>query len=536
MLTDGLGVGRRAVHRHHHGGDALAPLLVGQAHHGALGHVGVRQERLLHLGGRHVLAASDDGVVAAPLDEEVVLVIDPAAVTGGEPALVVERVLPAGVLAGHLLAPHPDLAHLAGAEHLTLGAPHLHLDRRQHLPHRREPADRHRVAVAGGAVVIGAEHGDGRAGLGEAVGVDQVHVGQDRHHPLEHGGRGAGAAVAQRAQGGQALAVGLHDVADARQHRGDDHGVGDLLATHGVDPAPGVELGQVDDAPAGVEVREQVGDAGDVVGRHAHEDGLVLAGAAELDGADDVRGEVAVAQHRGLGRRGRAARVEQDRGGLGVEGQVAEVGAGAGGGHEVLGGDDPVTAGGEVFTHLALGDHQHLAEGDEELVELLVGESVVQGDEGHLGGRRREQPEREGQAIGAHVGEHVGAVDQCGARPGAGQQLGRGQRLAAGLHRDLVGATGRGHVGKQEEVHRRRSGSVRGSGGGARRHADRSTADGQATGAGGRRHEVGSAPARGQSDEGRGLAPFSASTAPSAVSAPAPARVHSSSSPSSSSA
>lgn len=121
--------------------------------------------------------------------------------------------------------------------------------------------------------------------------------------------------------------------------------------------------------------------------------------------------------------------------------------------------------GGEVVADLALGDDEGPAEGLEQLVQLLVGEPVVQGDEGHLGGGGRKEREGEGQAVGAHEGEHVGAVDQGRARPGAGQQLGRGQRVVPGLERDLVGTPGRRHVREQEEVHvrwpvsRRRAGA-----------------------------------------------------------------------------
>ena len=252
----------------------------------------------------------------------------PRSRVGNQP-VVVERRLPAGVLAGHLLAPHPDLAGLAGRERFAEPAADLDLDRGQHPPRRGQAGRGRGVAVAGGPVVVGAEHGDRRAGLGEPVGVGEVDVGQQRHHPLQHGGRRARPAVRQGPQAGEAGSVGVEHVADARQHRRDDHGVGDALAAHGRDPARGVELGEVDDAAPEVQVAEQVGEAGHVVRRHAHEHGVVGPGPGELDGADHVRREVAVPQHRRLGRRRRAAGVEQHRRRLAVGGHVAHLAAGS---------------------------------------------------------------------------------------------------------------------------------------------------------------------------------------------------------------
>src|SRR5262245_11198255 len=106
---DAGGVEGRARAEDHDGGDALAPLVVGDADHRTLGDVGVAEQHLLDLRGGDVLAAPDDRVVAAALDEQVALVVERAPVPGREPALCVERVLPAGVLARDLLAPDPDL-------------------------------------------------------------------------------------------------------------------------------------------------------------------------------------------------------------------------------------------------------------------------------------------------------------------------------------------------------------------------------------------------------------------------------------------
>ena len=54
-------------------------------------------------------------------------------------------------------------------------------------------------------------------------------------------------------------------------------------------------------------------------GGHADQLGLVLVGAEELDGGEDVGGQVPVAQHRGLRLAGGAAREQQDGDVLGVD-------------------------------------------------------------------------------------------------------------------------------------------------------------------------------------------------------------------------
>ena len=107
----------------------------------------------------------------------------------------------------------------------------------------------------------------------------------------------------------------------------------------------------------------------------------------------------------------------------------------------------------ERRTDLALGDHEGVAERGEQVVQLLVAEAVVERDERHAGGGGREQPDREGEAVGADVGQRGGAPRGVGARPGGGQQLGGGEPVVAGLHDDLVAAAGRDHVEEEEQVH-----------------------------------------------------------------------------------
>jgi hypothetical protein len=318
-------------------------------------------------------------------------------------------------------------------------------------------------------VVVGPQHGDGGAGLGEPVGVGELDVGQQVHHPLQHGGRRARPAIGQGPQAGQpataatSAAGALEHVGDARQHRGHDHGVGDAVPAHGPHPAGGVELAQVDEPAPQVEVAQEVGQPGHVVGRHAHEDGLVVARRPVLHGADHVRRQVPVAQHRGLGRGGGAAGVEQDRRVVGLGRDLTGGGAGGagpGGSHERLGLQHPVPPDGQGARRVALGDHHDVAERDQQVVELVVAEPVVERHERHAGRGRREQPEREGQAVGAHVGQGRCPGGVLGAGPGAGQQLAGGEAVGAGLHHHLVTPPGGGHVEQQEQVHRRDPPSV----------------------------------------------------------------------------
>ena len=170
------------------------------------------------------------------------------------------------------------------------------------------------VGADRGAVVVGAEHGDRRRRLGEAVGVDEAGVGEQAQRVEQHPLGDLGAAVA-RASAASARRPARRASASTMR----DSIVGTTIAL--VMPSlrtvsihtRRVERTQVHEAAAGERVRQHVGHAGDVVRRHRHQHRLVLAGAAELDRAEQVGHQVAVAQQRRL-RLGRgAAGVEHDR-------------------------------------------------------------------------------------------------------------------------------------------------------------------------------------------------------------------------------
>ena len=90
-VRDQLRLGDRGPVAHDHQRlDRLAPLLVGHADHGHLGHRLVLVEAVLDLDGRHVLAARDDHVLLAVRDHDVGPV-EMAAVARVEPTAVQRR-------------------------------------------------------------------------------------------------------------------------------------------------------------------------------------------------------------------------------------------------------------------------------------------------------------------------------------------------------------------------------------------------------------------------------------------------------------
>ncbi len=63
----------------------------------------------------------------------------------------------------------------------------------------------------------------------------------------------------------------------------------------------GSKAGRSKNPPHGVDGAQQGRDSGNVVGRHAHQRGLLLAGGSELDGAENVREQVGMPQDRRFG-------------------------------------------------------------------------------------------------------------------------------------------------------------------------------------------------------------------------------------------
>ena len=130
---------------HDGGDDLLAPLGVGHADDAGVGDGGMPRQHVLDLTGRHVLGAAHDHVVEPALEVEVPVVVERPGVLRREPA-VDHHVGAPEVLAGDLLAAHPDLAGLAGTDGLAVDVADLDLERRQ------RPADRAEAAAHGGVV------------------------------------------------------------------------------------------------------------------------------------------------------------------------------------------------------------------------------------------------------------------------------------------------------------------------------------------------------------------------------------------------
>ena len=202
-----------------------------------------------------------------------------------------------------------------------------------------------------------------------------------------------------------------------------------------LEPGLGAEARQLHDAPPRVDRARDRRHAGDVVRRHADERGVLLGGRAELDGAEDVRDEVPVAQHRGLRRAGGAAGEEQDRDVVAVH---RPLGA-ARGRRRARAREAPRArrsrrprAPPSARARAASVTRCAGAICASRRVELGVGEPVVERHEGHARPGRAEERDRQGEA--AHV-EQRGVLRAAtraiasAAAPAAREQLRVGEAL-----------------------------------------------------------------------------------------------------------
>jgi hypothetical protein len=107
------------------GDDVLAKNRVGHAEHRHLVHGGVERNRVLDVGGVHVVAAPYDHVLAPAHDVQVTVLVDPAKVPGHESPVdpgAGRRLGVFVVLAGSARDPHADLADLAGRDGPAVGS------------------------------------------------------------------------------------------------------------------------------------------------------------------------------------------------------------------------------------------------------------------------------------------------------------------------------------------------------------------------------------------------------------------------------
>ena len=161
-------------------------------------------------------------------------------------------------------------------------------------------------------MVLRGQHRDRRAGLGQAVRVDEARRGKQPQRSFQHRRRHPRPAVGDRAQRGDLRRRLPQLVDDAGQHRRHHHRAGDPLARDDVQPRGGVEIRQVHHPAARVQVRQRAADRGDMVGRHAGENTVVRSGATELDSAQNVATKVLVAEEHALGLRGSTAGKKYD--------------------------------------------------------------------------------------------------------------------------------------------------------------------------------------------------------------------------------
>jgi len=144
------------------------------------------------------LRAPDDRVVHPALDEEETLLVQPAVVPGEEEPPSIHHRAPARVLAGHLVTADPDLAAAPRREHRPGAVPDLQLDAGNRQTRGGQPGAAGPVPRGQrGAVLVGPQHGDGRAGLGQAVGVDEIDLGPHPQGALDDRQRHLGAAIGQ---------------------------------------------------------------------------------------------------------------------------------------------------------------------------------------------------------------------------------------------------------------------------------------------------------------------------------------------------
>ena len=275
-------------------------------------------------------------------------------------------------------------------------------------------------------MVVGPEHRDGRAGLGEPVRVGEADAGEGRQCALQDRWWHPRAAVGERAQGGRVRGRPGQVVNDPGQHGRHHHRAGDAVGAHEVQPGGGREARQVDDPAPGVEIGQDRPEAGDVVGRRGHERGLVLAGRCELDCLQHVGGQVLVPQQHALGTRRRAAGEQHDRGV--VVGHVRRLGGrrAAGEFEELLAGVCGQPGVGENRQVGIVGDDDGLVELTHQLADLARGEPVVQRDQRRARRARREREDRQRRAVLAHK-DRVPRARRREHRPAAGR--GRGQLL-----------------------------------------------------------------------------------------------------------
>ncbi len=137
------------------------------------------QDGILDLGGRDVLASSDDRVVGSSFDEQVAGTVEACSVVGGEPAVVVEDRSMLQILPRDLGAADPEQTGRSGRGGCAVLVAEQDLDAGNGTSDGGEPAPDGRIV--GGqrcAVIVGAEERDRRTGLRQTVCIDESGIGK----------------------------------------------------------------------------------------------------------------------------------------------------------------------------------------------------------------------------------------------------------------------------------------------------------------------------------------------------------------------
>ena len=221
-------------------------------------------------GHQHVLDLDREDLVAAAVEHVFLAVEHPHIAFGVDRAQVARMPvaggegfgggLGVGPIAGHHhRTADPELAGLAGRCFDAVVVHHPDVGGRQ--------CHAHRVGVIAGAAHR--HHGDRRAGLGGAVGVDQREPRQPGVQRVDGGHRHRRAAVAADAPGRQ-VGIGKAGVQQAQVvHRRHHHGVADALGGQQRDEGLGFEGRHQDDGAAQVQHGHDDGhQPGDMAGRH----------------------------------------------------------------------------------------------------------------------------------------------------------------------------------------------------------------------------------------------------------------------------
>src|SRR6202048_1552653 len=125
--------------QHHHSVHTFTPIRVGHTDYRACCHRRMAGQRILYLGGVHVLTAGDDHVLDPIDDEDVAVLVHPAAVAGVHPPVTdrcggVVGAVP--VAEHHVVAARDDLADLAAWYLVAVGIDDADLDVRRRATRR----------------------------------------------------------------------------------------------------------------------------------------------------------------------------------------------------------------------------------------------------------------------------------------------------------------------------------------------------------------------------------------------------------------